>query len=748
MQEMNSSNPEFLEGDGNATSLIRSLNWSDHSLGPIDTWPTSLQISLNIVLQTNLPMILFWGTDYICFYNDDYMSLLASNGDHPESIGRKGQEVWEDKWEPVKLQLDHVRQGEEAIWSKDSSLLINQNGSDDPINWRHSCSPVKDESGDIRGVLVTCQKMSSTTAPDQALKEAYEEKTRILESITDGFISVNGDWIITHWNLEAEKLLGIKRSEVIGKNLWGVFPEAKQQDFYPAIKKAMKRGEPVSFESFYDAEGKWFSVKIYPVKKGYSVYFQNITEQRRFQLINKRTEEISGVAGWEYDVATRKIFMTPKAFEIYGLPDDQQISLETNEELFDEESLDKIENALTNTVNQQKSYQIELNLIKSEGDPRIIQINGFPEVEDGKVKKVYGTLEDITLKKQREKEREEVLQKLTTAQNIAKLGYWTHDIEKNISNWSDNVYNIWGQNPQTFTPDFETLLETIHPEDRELFLGDASEAFPDKNYYDTEHRIITPDGEVKWILERITLHRDEEGVAKVLEGIVQDITKKKEQEEKTLQALNEKEILLAEIHHRVKNNLAAISGMLQLQAFEEESSSVREKLLDSVTRIVSMASIHEQLYQSKSFSKLNFSANLENLVTKIVNTMQIKTPIELDFDLDPVQLNINQAIPYSLIVNEVITNILKHAFKGKKKGKITFKLTEKGDHLNLLIKDNGAGMPEGVEDRPDKSLGLRLIDILSQQLKATYKYNSTKSGTVFSIQFEKSDVKGTGSANI
>lgn len=212
--------------------------------------------------------------------------------------------------------------------------------------------------------------------------------------------------------------------------------------------------------------------------------------------------------------------------------------------------------------------------------------------------------------------------------------------------------------------------------------------------------------------------------------------------------MQEKEILLEEVHHRVKNNLAVISSMVQLQAFEETNSEVRDKLMDSVVRILSMASIHEQLYQSHSFSKLDLSKSLSKLITKIVETLDYDINITLDFDLEPVELNINQAIPCSLIVNEVITNVIKHAFYGKSEGTISTALKEKNNCVSLEIKDNGIGMSVDIEIKDGKTLGLRLIETLAKQLHASYQYHSPNEGTTFSIQFEKSEVKGSGSANI
>ncbi|PAU94687.1 hypothetical protein CK503_04230 [Aliifodinibius salipaludis] len=741
MTEQKNPYPEFLSNSGEVGEFIQSNDWSDHPLGAYITWPPNLKTTLGIVLGSNIPMILFWGPNFNCFYNDAFVPFLDTQDIHTKAIGKKGEKVWPETWSSIKPSINQIFYEEKSIHCRELIPTPKEN------SWIYDINPVTDQNGDTDGVLVICQEQAKSIPDKTESQQDYEEKGHILESITDGFYEIDKNWVITSWNPEAENLLGIKREDILGEKIWDAFPEGKELKFYPEFKKVMNKRVPTSFEEYYEPWGKWFTFDVYPTKEGISAYFRDITEQRRLQLINERTEEISGVAGWEYDVMTKKIFMTPKAYEIYEISKVESLDLEINKKLFNKQSLDKIDSALKKAISHKKSYEIELTLTRAE-ENKIIRVNGFPQTEGAKVTKVYGTLEDVTQKKKDQEELEEAYEKLKTAHQIAKMGYWTHDLVEDKSEWTEEVYNIWERNPESFDPTFEKFLETIHPEDRAMFIVDAEEAFPDKSFYDSEHRIITPDGKVKWIMERITLHRDDEGNAKLLEGIAQDITEQKKQEEKIRETLKEKEILLAEVHHRVKNNLAVVSGMMQLQVFEETNEELKEKLLDSVVRIGSMATIHEQLYQSNNFSKLDFSENLRALVNKIIDTMQIPTDITLDLDLEPIQLNLNQAIPCSLIVNEIITNIIKHAFKGRETGKITINQSENNEQLTLIIRDNGVGFSKDFDIKNSNSLGYRLIDTLAKQLEATYSYTSPGKGTVFYIQFEKSEIKGIGSANI
>lgn len=215
-------------------------------------------------------------------------------------------------------------------------------------------------------------------------------------------------------------------------------------------------------------------------------------------------------------------------------------------------------------------------------------------------------------------------------------------------------------------------------------------------------------------------------------------------EQNIKQALKEREVLLKEIHHRVKNNLAVVSGMLELQAFQTEEQSLKAKLKDSQSRVISMGLIHELLYKSQSFSQVNFSDTISRLVDEITNLIETDIQIDIQLDLQEIELNVNQAIPCTLILNELITNVYKHAFPDKKKGTCKIFLSEAGNRIKLTVKDNGAGLPDKFTLKESKTLGLKLIEVLINQLNARLKYKSN-SGSEFSLTFEKLDKKGSGS---
>ncbi|OAN60643.1 PAS domain S-box protein [Balneola sp. EhC07] len=219
-------------------------------------------------------------------------------------------------------------------------------------------------------------------------------------------------------------------------------------------------------------------------------------------------------------------------------------------------------------------------------------------------------------------------------------------------------------------------------------------------------------------------------------GIYVDITERKRAEEKLKSNLREKEVLLAEIHHRVKNNLAVITGLLELQALNSENEDAHKVLKDSQMRVNSIALVHELLYQSDDFSQVDIPNYLKDLTRVISNSLERRAiPVNIEFDLDQIELEITQAIPCGLILNEILTNSYKHAFAGRKKGEIFISFKNFEDKIVYKVRDNGVGLPE--ENEEDKqSLGMTLVKTLGRQLNAETNIYSDN-GASFEFRFEK-----------
>ncbi len=207
-----------------------------------------------------------------------------------------------------------------------------------------------------------------------------------------------------------------------------------------------------------------------------------------------------------------------------------------------------------------------------------------------------------------------------------------------------------------------------------------------------------------------------EGTHEGFRGIIIDISELKNAEDKIIASLKEKEVLLQEIHHRVKNNMQIISSLLSLQANHTGSEEATEVLKESRGRVKSMAMIHEKLYHSHNLSLLNMAEYLDNLVKDILRSYSRAEGITATVDVEEIYLNIDTALPMGLLVNELVSNSIKHAFP-KGNGNINVKLESSGDEYILTVSDNGIGLPKNVDPFEASSLGLQLVISLSIQLE-------------------------------
>jgi two-component sensor histidine kinase len=215
-----------------------------------------------------------------------------------------------------------------------------------------------------------------------------------------------------------------------------------------------------------------------------------------------------------------------------------------------------------------------------------------------------------------------------------------------------------------------------------------------------------------------------------------EVLERRRAEEEVTASLKEKEVLMKEIHHRVKNNMSVVSSLLRLQSSRVEDEHYRAMFNDSISRIKTMASIHEKLYQSEDLSKIIFSDYIKDTVNNIYKSYSPGSNIKLVTDIQEITLRISAATPCGLIVNELITNSMKYAFPEGREGEIrvSLQINEKGE-IELKVADNGVGMPEGLDFENSDSLGLTLVNALVGQLQGNIELSGEK-GTEYKITFK------------
>jgi two-component sensor histidine kinase len=277
------------------------------------------------------------------------------------------------------------------------------------------------------------------------------------------------------------------------------------------------------------------------------------------------------------------------------------------------------------------------------------------------------------------------------------------------------------------------VMPPIHAQN---FLKFHKEALKGKSLQ-TESKVVDVKGTTAYYLIYLDPIILPDGKVNEVSYIAHDITDRKLAEKKIVDSLKEKEVLLKEVHHRVKNNLQVISSILNLQRAYLKDKNSDNLFRELQNRVRSMSFIHESLYQTQDFSNLNFGEYLNNLATNLKHSYLIDDDnIEIKVTADKLFLNLDYSIPCGLIVNELISNAFKYAFPEGRKGKIDVIIKKLHNFVEIIVADNGIGIKKEIDIKNTETLGLQLVASLVEQLDGTLLHKNLKQGTEIKITFE------------
>ena len=285
-----------------------------------------------------------------------------------------------------------------------------------------------------------------------------------------------------------------------------------------------------------------------------------------------------------------------------------------------------------------------------------------------------------------------------------------------------------------------TFFDLIHLDDMPRVNETVKLHVENGEPFRVELRLRHKDGSYRWIVTRGEAVRDENGRPMRMVGSITDISARKRAEEQIKNSLQEKETLLKEIHHRVKNNLQIISSLLYLQSSALVDPVARQALRESQDRVQSMGLVHEQLYRSSNFSAVDFGEHLKEIAANIAGSYGAMNPrVRVETELESVAVDLDLAIPVSLIFNEILTNAFKHAFPRERAGKIDVAFHRDGsDNLVLRVSDDGVGLPKNLDWETAPSLGLKIVRNLTEQIHGELYAQSAADVTTFQLSFSDS----------
>ena len=349
---------------------------------------------------------------------------------------------------------------------------------------------------------------------------------------------------------------------------------------------------------------------------------------------------------------------------------------------------------------------------------------------------VHATARDITQRKQAE---EELIKNELKFRTVADFTYgWEYwiDPEGNLIYISPSCKRITGYSADDFLQNSQLINDIIHPDDIEMMLNHKHKVSGTNIIDPLEFRIITKTGEKRWIGHICQAVYDSNKRNIGIRGSNKDITERKKAEDEILNQLLEKEIILKEVHHRIKNNFASMKSLLSLQSNSTTNPEVQSALQDAIGRVDSMQVLYEKLLLTEDYQVTSVQEYLSNLIYDIINLFSEDIDISVEKQIDDFQLDPKRLVPIGIIVNELLTNIMKYAFPGRDSGLIEVTVKENQGSVTLTIQDNGNGLPKGFDIDTQKGFGLRLVKMLSQQLDGSFTLednNGTRSTLEFNI---------------
>ena len=614
-----------------------------------------------------------------------------------------------------------------------------------------SMAQIIDTSGNIIGAVAVNRDITEIRHAIQKLRESEEKYRQIVESAPDGIVTVDKKGIITSVNAPFCERTGFPKEQIEGKHI-SKMPTARLEDIpkYIKIFSALLRGKvPKSFEFRWAHKDKslhWDEVYVSRMKVdgktvGYQAITRDITERKANEEARRLSDEklslaveAAGLGLWDQDFKINKVHRNEQWAEMLGYtakeieahPKAWLDLIHPDDQLIVKKMIHKHEKGSIPV------FDIEHRMRTKNGQWKWIHNWGkiIERDKNGKPLRALGLHRDITERKRTDeairKERDRTINILDSMKDGIYIVDEHYDIEYANPVLKKEFGSYDGKKCYTYFHHRKKICPWC--KNKDVFKGKTVRwewySFINKKTYDL---IDTP------------LNNTDGSISKL--EIFRDITERKQAEEKIKASLQEKEALLKEIHHRVKNNLQIISSLLNLQAVHIHDEFYKNIFQESQNRIRSMVLVHEKLYQSKDLTAINVHDYVNGLLQHLCNLYGVEQKeIAVKTDIENIILDIDTAIPYGLIINELVSNSLKHAFVEPNVDpllEITIKLhPRRKNETVLIVRDNGVGFPDGLDFKKTNSLGMQLVCTLTEQLSGDIELTRDK-GTTFTISLKK-----------
>ncbi len=746
-----------LQENDKVADLLYCKDWHGTSIGPPETWPQSLRTALSIVFNSRFPMVLFWGPDLVCFYNDAFRPSLGQPGKHPWAFGRRGEEMWAEIWGTIKPWLDQVLSGGESIWMENQLVGFYRNGRMEDIYWTFCYSAVQDETGGIAGVFVTCTETTDAVLSARRLKESeLFARNIIMNSEAAHAVWTGPDMIFEMANGKMLEMLG-RDEGILGKSLLDAVPELEQSGLLNRLHHVLQSGETYyqpeeifvfnrygkphtgyyncSFKALQNAEGRAYAILCTAIDVTEQVLARKKledSEQAFRNLVIKAPVGLCIVAGTNMvvevvnDLFLKLVGRRREEFESKGYWD----------VLYEAKAVyEPILQAVFNTGKTYTASEHQIPLIRN-GSEEIVYVSFVYEPlkdDDGTISRVLILAIDVTAQVLARRKIEEAEERARLAIDVSQLGLFEVDLQSKTIIASPRLNEIFDISSST---NQDRFIGAIHPDD----LAAREEAYQQAfrtGVLQYEGRILRKDGTVRWVRSRGKIFFDKGSQPVRLIGVSQDITEQKEFEEElnkqvkehTSELVNKNAELertnqkLEEFAHAASHDLKEPVRKIhfftdrlknQLKQATEEQRNTLERIEASARR---MTLLIDDLLQYSYVSQPMLKKEAVDLNKKIALVLE---DLELDVHQKKAIVEVHPmptVMGYRRQLQQLFQNLISNALKYSKAGvppHIVISATKKtcdevrdlftecltGDDFHLItVSDNGIGFEQEDAER-------------------------------------------------
>ena len=606
---------------------------------------------------------------------------------------------------------------------------------------------------------LTAGQHARCLARQRAELEDNEAKYRsLVESLTEGMIvAQDGRCVFANPTLAA--MLGYEVAEMVGLTFAEYFGpdhvELATARFYARVSQSVGTEVelPTSYETqFRHKDGHLIWVNLHPHvtefegRPAVQTVVQNIEARKAAEAalrsIQERMELVArgSVDGiWDWNVVTGEEYLSDRWYELLEYaPGELPSRVETWSELLHPDDRDRVLTALQRHLAQRKPYDVECRMRTKSGAYRWYRCAGQATWSAASEPlRMAGSISDIESRKQTELARTLSEARFRAALEGAPIGTALVSVEGRWLQVNAALCDIVGYSRAELMK--LTFQDITHPDDLGEDLALVDDMLSGRiASYSLDKRYIRKDGAAIWVRLSASLARDVHGAPEFFISQIENIDERMRQQQQIRAALSEKEMLLREVYHRVKNNLQVIRSLLNLQSRTLPQGEARRAMQETAARVRSMALVHEKLYQSGNLSSIAMREFTRDLIAQVRESTGLDTDrVSIETEIAELSMGPDTAIPLGLMMNELISNCVKHGFPNGRRGRIVVRLVARDDGAELVVEDDGVGLPEGFDPAQSKSMGLRLATSLARQLGGPLEHQSQRDrGSRFSVAID------------